>query len=42
MPETIAPLTITFPEGLPVSARRDEIMAAIRAHQVEAVLRTVA
>jgi len=28
------PLSITFPESLPVSARRDEIMAALRAHQV--------
>ena len=28
------PLAITFPESLPVSARRDEIMAAMRAHQV--------
>jgi ATP-dependent helicase HrpA len=26
--------SITFPESLPVSARRDEIMAAIEAHQV--------
>ncbi|MFY3385176.1 ATP-dependent RNA helicase HrpA [Paracidovorax sp. MALMAid1276] len=29
-----APLRITFPESLPVSARRDEIMAAIEKHQV--------
>ena len=29
-----APLTIEFPESLPVSSRRDEIMAAIAAHQV--------
>jgi ATP-dependent helicase HrpA len=29
-----APLNIDFPESLPVSARRDEIMAAMRAHQV--------
>jgi ATP-dependent helicase HrpA len=29
-----APLTITFPENLPVSARREEIMAAMAAHQV--------
>ncbi|MBT2324275.1 ATP-dependent RNA helicase HrpA [Variovorax paradoxus] len=29
-----APLFIEFPESLPVSARRDEIMAAIAAHQV--------
>ncbi len=28
------PLTITFPENLPVSARRHEIMAAIEQHQV--------
>ncbi len=29
-----APLNITFPENLPVSARREEIRAAIAAHQV--------
>ena len=29
-----AALNITFPESLPVSARRDEIMAAMQAHQV--------
>ncbi|MGJ7563636.1 ATP-dependent RNA helicase HrpA [Variovorax sp. GB1R11] len=29
-----APLRIEFPESLPVSGRRDEIMAAIQAHQV--------
>ncbi|GKT21182.1 ATP-dependent RNA helicase HrpA [Acidovorax sp. SUPP3334] len=29
-----APLQITFPPSLPVSARRDEIMAAMREHQV--------
>lgn len=29
-----APLAIEFPESLPVSARRDEIMAAIAGHQV--------
>src|SRR5215207_3714305 len=29
-----APLVIEFPESLPVSARRDEIMAAIAGHQV--------
>ncbi|MFN0162964.1 MAG: ATP-dependent RNA helicase HrpA [Burkholderiales bacterium] len=29
-----APLAIAFPEELPVSARRDDIAAAIRAHQV--------
>ncbi|MEJ5988846.1 ATP-dependent RNA helicase HrpA [Ramlibacter sp. PS3R-8] len=29
-----APLNITFPESLPVSARREEIMAAMAAHQV--------
>ena len=28
------PLQIEFPEGLPVSARRDEIMAAMQQHQV--------
>ena len=28
------PLTISFPESLPVSARRDEIMAAMQKHQV--------
>ena len=28
------PLTITFPESLPVSGKREEITAAIRAHQV--------
>ncbi len=28
------PLKIEFPEGLPVSARREEIMAAMQAHQV--------
>ena len=28
------PLRITFPESLPVSGKRDEIMAAIRQHQV--------
>ena len=31
---TSAPLHIEFPESLPVSARRDEIEAAIRDHQV--------
>lgn len=29
-----APLNITFPDNLPVSAKREEIMAAIAAHQV--------
>ena len=29
-----SPLKIEFPEALPVSARRDELMAAIRDHQV--------
>lgn len=29
-----SPLKITFPEGLPVSLRRDEIMQAMREHQV--------
>jgi len=32
-----APLTINFPENLPVSARRDEIMATLAAHQVTIV-----
>ena len=27
-------LNIEFPENLPVSGKRDEIMAALRAHQV--------
>ncbi|SDM47436.1 ATP-dependent helicase HrpA [Polaromonas sp. JS666] len=30
----MTPLTITFPESLPVSGRRDEITAAMAAHQV--------
>ena len=30
----MSPLAITFPESLPVSARRDEISAAFMAHQV--------
>lgn len=30
----MTPLTITFPESLPVSGKRDEITAAIAAHQV--------
>ncbi len=38
MPETVAPpvqpLRISFPETLPVSQRRDEIMAAMQRHQV--------
>ena len=29
-----SPLHIEFPESLPVSARRDEIMEAMRQHQV--------
>ena len=29
-----SPLKITFPESLPVSARRDEIMQALQQHQV--------
>jgi len=33
-PVSAAPLKIEFPESLPVSARRDEIMAAMREHQV--------
>jgi ATP-dependent helicase HrpA len=33
-PANPAPLQIDFPEGLPVSARRDEIMAAMDQHQV--------
>ena len=31
---TVQPLQIEFPEALPVSAKRDEIMAALRQHQV--------
>ena len=38
MPETVAPsvqsLRISFPESLPVSQRRDEIMVAMQRHQV--------
>ena len=30
----MSPLTITFPDSLPVSARRDDITAALRTHQV--------
>jgi ATP-dependent helicase HrpA len=30
----LTPLSITFPESLPVSAKRDDIMAAMAAHQV--------
>jgi ATP-dependent helicase HrpA len=33
-PANPTPLQIEFPEGLPVSARRDEIMAAMDQHQV--------
>ena len=33
-PAAPAPLRITFPESLPVSGKRDEIMAAMRQHQV--------
>ena len=33
-PLSATPLQIVFPEGLPVSARRDEIMAAMDQHQV--------
>ncbi|MBA4262160.1 MAG: hypothetical protein C0443_09145, partial [Comamonadaceae bacterium] len=33
-PASRAPLHIEFPENLPVCARRDEIEAAIREHQV--------
>jgi ATP-dependent helicase HrpA len=33
-PVNPTPLQIDFPEGLPVSARRDEIMAAMAQHQV--------
>ncbi|OYY87232.1 MAG: hypothetical protein B7X59_12390, partial [Polaromonas sp. 39-63-203] len=29
-----SPLAITFPDSLPVSARRDDITAALKAHQV--------
>jgi len=32
--ESLPPLAITFPESLPVSAKREEITAAIAAHQV--------
>ncbi len=31
---TVQPFQIDFPESLPVSAKRDEIMAAMQAHQV--------
>ncbi|WP_296496696.1 ATP-dependent RNA helicase HrpA [Rhodoferax sp.] len=31
---TVQPLQIEFPESLPVSGKRDEIMAALEAHQV--------
>lgn len=34
IPSSAAPLRITFPESLPVSGKRDEIMAAMRQHQV--------
>ncbi len=34
MPESACPLLIDFPESLPVSGKRDEITAAIAAHQV--------
>ena len=34
MSTSLSPLTITFPDSLPVSGKRDEITAAIRAHQV--------
>ncbi len=34
LPSTAKPLLIEFPESLPVSGRRDEIAAAIAAHQV--------
>ncbi|MDR2155875.1 MAG: ATP-dependent RNA helicase HrpA [Burkholderiaceae bacterium] len=34
MPEQSAPLRIEFPASLPVSARKDEIMAALQRHQV--------
>ncbi|MBO9678386.1 MAG: ATP-dependent RNA helicase HrpA [Acidovorax sp.] len=34
IPSSAAPLRITFPESLPVSGKRDEIMAAMRLHQV--------
>jgi ATP-dependent helicase HrpA len=33
-PAVLSSLRITFPESLPVSARREEIMAAMAAHQV--------
>lgn len=35
--QRLVPQTITYPEALPVSARRDDIMAAIRDHQVTIV-----
>ncbi|MEO6018132.1 MAG: hypothetical protein ABIP46_12825, partial [Polaromonas sp.] len=31
---SLSPLAITFPESLPVSGKRDEITAALAAHQV--------
>jgi ATP-dependent helicase HrpA len=34
LPPSVKPLLIEFPESLPVSGRRDEIAAAIAAHQV--------
>jgi ATP-dependent helicase HrpA len=34
VPQFPTPLQIDFPESLPVSGKRDEIMAAIQAHQV--------
>src|SRR5690625_7224759 len=33
-PEHIVPFKITYPEDLPVSARRDDIAKAIQEHQV--------
>ena len=34
MPDLKTPLHLEFPDSLPVSARKDEIMAAVRAHPV--------
>lgn len=34
LPSSLPPLAITFPESLPVSGKRDDITAALNAHQV--------
>ena len=34
LPSSLLPLSISFPESLPVSGKRDEISAALAAHQV--------